>query len=65
MQAYTEHERKYTSITIEEINEFTLGSLMQTWMLHTIMRASLLDINAFNQPAVEHYKKHTKENLSR
>lgn len=63
IDTYKEHNRPYTTITLEAINEASIASLMQTWMIQTMIHAKLLEINAFDQPAVEHYKTHTKEHL--
>ncbi|MFT4249767.1 MAG: hypothetical protein ACMXYD_00155 [Candidatus Woesearchaeota archaeon] len=63
MKAYEEANRPYKHLTLQKIHEKSIGALMQTMMLETMLQANLLGINAFDQPAVENYKKHTKENL--
>lgn len=50
-------------IEITSLDERTLGSLLMHFMLETIVVADLLDLNAFNQPAVEESKAMTKRYL--
>lgn len=44
-------------ITVDKLDEFTLGYLFYFYMRACAMSAYLLDINPFNQPGVEIYKK--------
>lgn len=44
-------------ITLEELTPFTLGHLLYFFMRACAMSAYLLEINPFNQPGVEIYKK--------
>jgi glucose-6-phosphate isomerase len=41
-----------------EINEKELGKFMAFMMATTIELAKLLEVNPYDQPAVEEYKKH-------
>ena len=50
-------------LTIDKLNEASLGALMMHYMLETVMIARLLDINPFNQPAVEDGKLRAQEYL--
>tara|TARA_B110000116_G_scaffold197642_1_gene172413 strand:- start:2008 stop:3273 length:1266 start_codon:yes stop_codon:yes gene_type:complete len=50
-------------LTINELDEATLGALMMHYMLETVMVARLLDVNPFNQPAVEDGKLRAQEYL--
>ena len=50
-------------LTIDKLNEPSLGALMMHYMLETVMIARLLDINPFNQPAVEDGKLRAQEYL--
>ena len=50
-------------ITIASLDERTMGSLLMHFMLETIITADLLDLNAFNQPAVEQGKIMAKKYL--
>ena len=44
-------------ITIDEKNENTMGELVHFFILSSIVGALLLDVNPFDQPGVEEYKK--------
>ena len=50
-------------IYCNKIDEFTLGQLMAYFMMETIAVCNLIDVNPFNQPAVEQIKKLTKDYL--
>jgi len=50
-------------ITIEKINEYSIGELMYFFMLSAAFSSLLFGVNPFNQPGVEIYKKEVKENL--
>jgi glucose-6-phosphate isomerase len=52
-------------ITIDRLDEQTLGALMMHFMLETIVAADLLGVNAFDQPAVENGKILAKEYLTK
>ncbi len=52
-------------ITLNQLNERTLGTLFMHYMLETMITAKLLEIDAFDQPAVEEGKILTREYLSR
>ena len=43
-------------LEIRHLDEYTLGALMMHFMLETIIAADLMDVNPFNQPAVEEGK---------
>lgn len=51
-------------ITIDHIDERTLGSLMMHFMIETILTSYLLNVNAFDQPAVEEGKCLAREYLA-
>jgi glucose-6-phosphate isomerase len=55
--SYKKRERPYVSITLPEKSEYFLGQFLQWKMVETIYLAHLFDINPFDQPAVEEYKK--------
>ena len=55
--------RPVRTIATGELNEATLGALMMHFMLETIIAADLLEVDPFNQPAVENGKKRTKQYL--
>jgi len=52
------------TISLEELNEYSMGALMMHFMLETIFAASMLGVNAFDQPKVEDGKKYAKQTLS-
>lgn len=47
------------TITLPEVNAFTLGQLMFLLEMQTAYTGALLNINTFNQPGVENGKKAT------
>ncbi|MEB3701691.1 Glucose-6-phosphate isomerase [Candidatus Bealeia paramacronuclearis] len=51
-------------VHLETLNETSLGSLLMHFMIETIVTADLLDVNAFDQPAVEHGKELTRQILA-
>ncbi len=51
-------------IKIASLDERTMGSLLMHFMLETIIAADLLELNAFDQPAVEQGKIMAKEYLA-
>ncbi|MBS0271950.1 MAG: glucose-6-phosphate isomerase [Proteobacteria bacterium] len=51
-------------ITIDNIDPQTLGGLMMHFMIETILTSYLLDVNAFDQPAVEEGKRLAREFLA-
>ena len=50
-------------ITIDEKNEFALGELIHFFILSAIVGALLIDVNPFDQPGVQEYKKLINEEL--
>ena len=60
------HNNGYTPssiIWLEKLTEQNLGELMQFFMFATIIGGYLLDINPFDQPGVQEYKKLITEGL--
>ena len=53
----------YVEITINKLNSSTLGKLFSYFILETIIIGRKLNLNPFNQPAVESVKKNTKRIL--
>lgn len=61
------HDNGYTPssiIYIDELNETNIGEIMQFFMLSTITGGLLLEINPFDQPGVQEYKKLINEGLN-
>ena len=61
--AYEEKNVSYAEIDLEGISLEELGAFMQFQMCVVMHVANLLDINAFDQPNVEDYKKVTRKLL--
>ena len=57
--ALTKAGRLNYTITLPEVNEFTLGQLLFLFELQTAYAGAMFDINTFNQPGVEAGKKAT------
>ena len=51
-------------ITLPALNETALGALLQHFMMETVLMAGLLEVNAFDQPAVEESKALAREWLA-
>lgn len=64
-QAYAKKERPFCTLTMTAIDEYSVAYLMQTNMIEICLLGFLLDINPFNQPNVELYKKEVREMLGR
>jgi hypothetical protein len=54
-KAYTAKGLQYIESLFD--NFLDIGIFMQTKMVETMLLAKLFDVNAFDQPAVEEYKK--------
>lgn len=64
-QAYYQHKRPYVSLVLPEKNAYAIGQFLQFKMMETVYLGWLLEVNPFDQPQVELYKKETKEILAR
>lgn len=64
-KAMTENDLPIVSLTIEELNEKTLGSLIIFFELLTALMGEVMRINPFDQPGVELGKIYTKQILSK
>lgn len=58
-------KRLNRTITLPEVNEFTIGQLLYFLELETAFMGELLNINAFDQPGVEEGKNATYAILGR
>jgi glucose-6-phosphate isomerase len=63
-QAYKEGERPYSVLSLPELDELSLGQLLQFYMVEMIYLGYLLKVNPFDQPNVESYKKETRRILA-
>jgi glucose-6-phosphate isomerase len=61
----TKLERPYCEIILPDMTEHTIGALLQLHMMEMMFLATLLGVNAFDQPNVEEYKIETKRLLAR
>ena len=61
--AYEKTARPYVEIDLEQADARELGYYLQFRMLEIIYLGRLLDVNAFDQPAVEMYKEVTRNLL--
>lgn len=62
--AYAQEARPFMEIELEQINEQSIGALLQMHMLEMMYLGYLLEVNPFDQPQVELYKKETRKILA-
>ena len=62
--AFRSGKRPFIEITLPDKSEYSVGQMLQLKMLETIYLGKLLDVNPFNQPNVESYKKETRKLLA-
>ncbi|HEX4069071.1 MAG TPA: hypothetical protein VHX42_03145 [Candidatus Babeliales bacterium] len=62
--AYHNDERPFVSCMIPEKSAYYIGQFMQIKMIEIMYLGYLLNVNPFDQPQVEDYKKETKKILS-
>ena len=60
MKAHNDGNVPVLRIQIEDFSEESLGKLFYFFMISCAISASILGVNAFNQPGVEEYKKNIK-----
>ena len=58
--SYTNHGLPFRHIELGKLDAYDLGVFMQTQMNEVIALAKLMGVDAFNQPAVEEYKKEAR-----
>lgn len=63
--AYLKNALPYSEIVMHDISEDSLGQYLQLKMIETMYLARLLNVNAFDQPRVEDYKRETREILKK
>jgi glucose-6-phosphate isomerase len=64
VDAFAEARRPTRTIDVERLDERSLGALMMHFMIETILAAGLLDVDPFDQPAVELSKRLTRQYLT-
>ncbi|MCK5095743.1 MAG: hypothetical protein KAR24_00080 [Candidatus Pacebacteria bacterium] len=57
---YKKLKLPFIVVEFPELSAFTLGQYLQYKMMETMYMAHLMNINAFDQPSVEYYKKETQ-----
>ena len=62
--AYLKNERPFCSIAFAKKNEWAIGQFLQFKMIETMYLGFLLDIDPFDQPNVELYKREAQKILS-
>lgn len=63
LTTYQKNKLPFVLCTFDKINEKTIGMFLQMRMLEIMYLAHLMQINAFDQPDVEGYKKETQNRL--
>jgi len=64
-RAYYNDKRPFVSLVIPEKSAYYIGQFMQIKMIEIMYLGYLLDVNPFDQPQVESYKKETKNILNK
>lgn len=62
-KAYTKQELSFNEITLPKLDAYHIGQLLQIGMLTTIFLGKLMNVNPFNQDAVELYKEEIRNQL--
>jgi len=60
--AFSKRKNPYTSLTVER-SSYSIGEYLLLEMATTIYASALLDVNPFDQPAVEDYKEEARKRL--
>ncbi len=60
-KAYTHYQRPFATVIFPEISAYTLGQYMAFKMCEIVYLSALLNIDPFDQPHVESYKKAARE----
>jgi glucose-6-phosphate isomerase len=63
VDAFAEAKRPARTIDIDRLDERALGALMMHFMIETILAADLLNVDPYDQPAVELGKRLTRQHL--
>ncbi|MGB8780712.1 MAG: hypothetical protein WCD81_08695 [Candidatus Bathyarchaeia archaeon] len=62
--AFRSGKRPFIEITLPDKSEHSVGQLLQFKMIETMYLGRLLDVNPFDQPNVESYKRETRKILA-
>lgn len=63
--AFRSRHIPFADVSLPSLSPHCMGQLMQMEMIETMLLAKLANVNAFDQPAVEEYKKETRKRLSK
>jgi glucose-6-phosphate isomerase len=64
LKSYDSRQLPYGEFTLKSLDEYSLGYYMQCKMMEIMFLAQLLQVNAFDQPAVEDYKTYARDQLA-
>lgn len=62
-EAYKKNKRPFCSIALPTLSPYSIGQLLQCYMIEMFYLGYLLNINPFDQPHVELYKEETRKLL--
>jgi glucose-6-phosphate isomerase len=62
--SYADEKLPFSEIVLGSISEYSLGGFLQFKMIETMLLGKLMNIDAFDQPAVEAYKSETRRILN-
>ena len=64
-KAYADVDRPTADLVLPRLDEYSVGEVLQMFMLATVLEGRLIGINPYGQPGVEAYKKNMTEILAR
>lgn len=64
LQAYDDQKLPYSCTVLQKCTAFEIGFLLTSLMYEVMSIGNLFDVNAFDQPNVESYKKHMRSHLN-
>lgn len=62
--AYEKSKRPFCTIELPELTPYYIGQLLQMYMIEMIYLGYLLEVDLFDQPNVELYKKEVRKILA-
>ena len=63
--AFRKNKRPFTEIILNDTSEYSIGQFLQMQMIGMMYLGHLMEVNPFDQPNVEAYKKETRKILSK
>ena len=64
-KAFVKGKRPFSEIILPDKSEYSIGQFLQFKMLEMMYLGALLNVNPFDQPAVEDYKQETRAILAK